>query len=184
MNNEPKMLSLRDSTPRFSLEDVVSGENYSLSSFKEKKELLVMFICRHCPYVKNIESGIVKLGNDYKDKDVAIVAISSNDPERVPEDAPKSLAEQAKEKGFSFPYLFDADQSVARAFTAQCTPEFFLFDEERKLVYRGQFDDSRPGNGKEVTGRDLRDAIDALISGGSIDQDQTPSTGCSIKWKQ
>ena len=181
---ESAMLPLGTKTPDFSLPDVVSGQTISLETFKDKRALLVMFICRHCPYVKHVQEELVRIGKDYQDKDVGIVAISSNDIETYPEDAPESLKEQAQQLGFSFPYLFDESQDVAKTYTATCTPDLFLFDKERKLVYRGQLDDSRPGNNIPVTGKDLRAAIYALLNDQEVDQNQKPSIGCSIKWKQ
>ncbi len=175
------MLALGTSLPQFSLTDVVSGNTVSSSDFSGKA-LLVMFICRHCPYVKHVQNELAKIGKDYAEK-IGIVAISSNDIESYPEDAPESLKQQAEELGFSFPYLYDESQEVAKSFSAACTPDLFLFDNERKLVYRGQLDDSRPENGIPVTGKDVRDAIDALLSGQSVNSDQKPSIGCGIKWK-
>lgn len=177
------MLSLGTKAADFSLTDVVSGKTVSLSNFESKKALLVMFICRHCPYVKHVQEELAKIGSDYQNKDIGIVAISSNDIEAYPEDAPESLKEQAQELGFSFPYLYDESQEVAKAYTAACTPDFFLFDKDRKLVYRGQLDDSRPNSNIPVTGKDLRAAIDATLSDQLPDSNQKPSIGCSIKWK-
>lgn len=177
------MLALGTRAPDFNLTDVVSGENISLSNFSDKKALLVMFICRHCPYVQHVKSEIARIGKDYKDKDIGVVAISSNDISAYPEDAPESLAEMAKEEEFNFPYLFDETQEVAKAYTAACTPDLFLFDRDRKLVYRGQLDDSRPGNNIPLTGKDLKSAIDAVLNDKPIDLNQKPSMGCSIKWK-
>ena len=177
------MLPLGTQAPDFSLPDVVSGKAISLQSVAKKKALLVMFICRHCPYVMHIQTGLAKLGKDYAGKDVSIVAISSNDATNYPDDAPASLAAQAREQGFVFPYCYDESQAVARAYRAACTPDIFLFDASRALVYRGQFDDSRPGNGKPVTGHDLRAALDAVLAGKSVPSDQIPSIGCNIKWK-
>ncbi len=177
------MLALGTQAPDINLKNVVTGKTLSLETFKDKKALLVMFICRHCPYVKHVQDQLAKLGNDYKDKDLGIVAISANDPEAYPEDAPESLAQQAQELGFVFPYCFDETQEVAAAYTAACTPDFFLFDRARKLVYRGQLDDSRPDGNIPVTGRDLRAAIDAVLSDKPVNADQKPSIGCSIKWK-
>ncbi len=171
------------SAPDFNLADVVSGKTISLESFSAKKAFLVMFICRHCPFVKHAQEEIAKIGRDYLNKDVGILAISSNDPVAYPEDAPESLKEMAKELGFTFPYCFDETQEVAKAYTAACTPDFFLFDKDRKLVYRGQLDDSRPGNSLPVTGKDLRVAMDTVLDDKSIDPNQKPSIGCSIKWK-
>lgn len=178
------MLSLGTETPDFSLFDVISTKTVSLADFAEKKVMLVMFICRHCPYVKHVQQELAKIGRDYKDRDLGIVAISSNDIDIYPEDAPGSLKEQAKDLGFTFPYLYDETQEVAKAYTAACTPDFFLFDSNRKLIYRGQLDDSRPGNDISVTGRDLRAAIDVALDGQMPDLNQKPSLGCSIKWKE
>ena len=176
------MLALGTSAPAFSLPDVISGETVSLDSFASKKALLVMFICRHCPYVKHVEQGLAQIGRDYADKDVGIVAISSNDVETYPEDAPDSLKEQAQSQGFSFAYLFDEDQEIAKAYTAACTPDFFLFDGARSLVYRGQMDGSRPKNEIPVTGGDIRAALDAVLADEPVGGDQIPSLGCNIKW--
>ncbi|MEN9207673.1 MAG: thioredoxin family protein [Gloeomargarita sp. GMQP_bins_120] len=177
------MLELGTPAPDFALPDVVTGQTISLSSFADKSALLVMFICRHCPYVKHIQHELAKLGQDYKDKDIGIVAISSNDAEKYPDDRPESLKEMAQELGFTFPLCYDETQEVAKAYRAACTPDFYLFDRERKLVYRGQFDDSRPGNDLPVTGKDLRAAIDAVLSGQPVSPDQKASLGCNIKWK-
>ena len=178
------MLPLGTPAPDFNLKDVISGQEISLDSFIDKKALLVMFICRHCPYVKHVQEELTKLNRDYTNKSIGIVAISANDPGAYPEDAPESLKEQAQELGFTFPYCFDETQSIAKAYTAACTPDFFLFDNERGLVYRGQFDDSRPGNNVPITGKDLREAIDALLNDSPVSSDQKPSMGCSIKWKE
>lgn len=180
---QSSMLPLGTSAPDFALTDVVSWRIYSLESFKTKKSLLVMFICRHCPYVKHVQKQLARIGKDYQNKDLAIVAISSNDPQAYPEDAPESLKEQARELNFTFPYLFDESQEVAKAYAAACTPDMFLFDAERKLVYRGQLDDSRPESSIPVTGKDLRAAIDAVLNNQAVNPDQKPSVGCSIKWK-
>ena len=177
------MVPLGSKAEDFSLPDVVSGKKVTLADFKNKKALLVMFICRHCPYVKNIQNEIAKIGRDYQHKDAGIVAISANDPALYPEDAPESLADMARELDFTFPYLFDETQITARKYKAVCTPDFFLFDKHQKLVYRGQIDDSRPGNGIPVTGRDLREAIEAVLNDRAVNPNQKPSVGCSIKWK-
>jgi peroxiredoxin len=179
------MVDLGTPAPDFHLPDVVTGKMISLDTFADKTGLLVMFICRHCPYVKHIQHELAKLGRDYQDKDLGIVAISSNDAEKYPEDSPESLKEMAKELGFTFPFCYDETQAVAKAYQAACTPDFYLFDRERKLVYRGQFDDSRPKSDPPipVTGKDLRAAIDALLSGQPISPDQRASIGCNIKWK-
>jgi peroxiredoxin len=177
------MLELGTQAPDFQLPDVVTGRAVSLSTFAERKALLVMFICRHCPYVKHVQEELARLGRDYRDKDVGIVAISSNDAAEHPDDAPESLKEMAEELGFVFPYCYDESQAVAKAYSAACTPDFFLFDAERRLVYRGQLDDSRPQSGKPVTGRDLRAALDSVLAGEPVNTDQVPSLGCNIKWK-
>jgi peroxiredoxin len=177
------MLPLGTPAPPFSLPDVISGKPISLDTFRNKKALLVMFICRHCPYVKHIQHEIARLGKDYADKSVGIVAITSNDPQQYPEDSPERSAAMAKELGFTFPFCYDETQEVAKAFRAACTPEFYIFDAARRLVYRGQFDDSRPTNNLPVTGKDVRAALDAVLSDTPVDQRQTPSIGCNIKWK-
>ncbi len=180
---ESTMKELGSALPDFSLPDVVTGQLVSPADYADRKALLVMFICRHCPYVKHIEQELARLGRDYENTPLGIIAISSNDAEAYPDDAPESLKEQARQLGFAFPYCYDESQEVARAFQAACTPDFFLYGAERRLVYRGQFDDSRPGNGKPVTGRDLRAAIDAALQGRMVSADQKPSAGCNIKWK-
>ena len=180
---ESKMLALGTAAPDFRLPDVVSGDTISLDTFAGKKALLVMFICRHCPFVVHVKNQLARLGKDYTGKSAGIVAISSNDAGSYPEDAPASLKEMALELGFRFPFCHDETQAVAKAYSAACTPDFFLFDEQRKLVYRGQLDGSRPGNSVPVTGSDLRAAIEAVLSGGTVNPNQTPSIGCNIKWK-
>jgi len=177
------MLPLGTAAPDFALPDVVTGETRRLSDFAKKKALAVLFICQHCPYVQHIKGELAKLGRDYAAKDIALVAISANDAENYPDDAPAALKEFARASQFQFPFLYDESQKVAQAYTAACTPDLFVFDQSRKLVYRGQLDDSRPGNGKPVTGRDLRAAIDAVLAGQPVSQDQRPATGCNIKWK-
>ncbi|HTL60335.1 MAG TPA: thioredoxin family protein [Nitrospira sp.] len=181
---ESAMLPLGTTAPAFILPDVMSGKMYSLDSFHGKNALLVMFICRHCPYVKHVEQEIAKIGKDYQGKQLGLVAISSNDPASYPDDAPDQLKEMAKRLDFRFPFCFDESQAVAKAYKAACTPDFYVFDAQQKLVYRGQLDDSRPGNNKPVTGRDLRAAIDAVLTGKPVDAQQKPSIGCSIKWKR
>lgn len=168
--------------PWFALPDT-NGLIVSLDDFTNAPGLLVGFICNHCPYVKHLNSGLADFTSFYMGKDLAVVCISSNDAEAYPEDGPDIMARESEEIGYPFPYLYDEDQSVAKAYTAACTPDFFLFNKEKKLVYRGQFDDSRPGNGLPVTGDDLRAAIDALLEGNPIPQNQVPSLGCNIKWK-
>ena len=180
---ESTMLPLGTSAPDFTLSNVVTHCDLSLKDATGSKGLLVMFLCRHCPFVKHLQSAIARLGHEYQEKGIGIVAISSNDIAAYPDDAPDSLAEQAREVGFTFPYLYDETQQVARAYNAVCTPDFFLFDSNHKLVYRGQFDTSRPGNDIPITGHDLRAALDALLANRPIDPDQRPSLGCNIKWK-
>ncbi len=177
------MLPLGTPAPPFSLPDVVSGNLYSLNSFAGKAALLVMFICRHCPYVEHVEQELAKLGKDYAGRGLGIIGISSNDPVGYPDDAPPRLKEMAERLGFTYPFCFDESQDVAKAYRAACTPDFYLFDQDRRLVYRGQLDDSRPGSNKPVTGRDLRAAIDATLAGKPVDSNQKASIGCSIKWK-
>ncbi len=177
------MLALETPSPDFNLPDVVSGRKITLASTAGPRGLLVMFISRHCPYVQHVKHELAKLGKDYEGKGVGMVAICSNDIVNYPADAPSRLKELAEEMGFVFPVCYDESQETAQAFTAACTPDFFLFDGRRKLVYRGQLDDSRPGNGKPVTGRDIRSALDALLSGRAISPEQRPSLGCNIKWK-
>ncbi len=181
---ESTMLALGTPAPDFHLPEIVSGKTVALSDLSGSKALLLMFICRHCPYVKHVQSELARLGKDYLGKSLRIAAISSNDAATYPDDAPDSLRAMAVENGFNFPFLYDESQQVARAYSAACTPDFFVFDEARKLAYRGQLDDSRPGNGKPVTGRDLRSAIDTLLNGGTVDPNQRPSVGCNIKWKK
>jgi peroxiredoxin len=176
------MLALGTKAPEFELPDVTDGRTVSLSDFESKRALLVMFICRHCPYVKHVREELARLGRDFAGSELGIVAISSNDVDEYPEDRPESLAEEAREAGYAFPYLFDETQEVAKAYTAACTPDFFLFDADRALVYRGQLDDSRPSNGLPVTGKDLRAAIAAVLSGRPVSENQRASIGCSIKW--
>ena len=178
------MLALGTNAPDFSLPDVISGKSISLLDFQKKKAFLVMFICRHCPYVEHVKEELVRIGRDYQNKDIGILAVSANDAENYPDDSPKNLKTMAKELKFAFPFCYDQTQEVAQAYAAACTPDFFLFDQKRKLVYRGQLDDSRPGNGKPVTGKDLRAAIDAVLVGRSVDPAQRPSLGCNIKWKE
>ena len=177
------MVALGTEAPAFQLPDVVTGETISLETFADEKLLLVIFICRHCPYVVHVKDGLAKLGIDYAGKDVGIVAISANDADNYPDDAPSSLKEMAQELGFEFPFCYDESQSTAQAYTATCTPDFFLFDAKRRLIYRGQLDDSRPGNGLPVTGTDLRAAIDAALADESPGSEQKASMGCNIKWK-
>ncbi|HEY1208219.1 MAG TPA: thioredoxin family protein [Terracidiphilus sp.] len=180
---ESTMLELGTTAPDFALTCVVTGKTVRRDDFRGQKALLVMFICAHCPYVKHIEKGLAALGKDYAGKPIGIVAISSNDVTTHPADSPAGLKQQALTLGFNFPYLYDETQAVARAYKATCTPDFFLFDGNLHLVYRGQFDASRPGNGIPVTGKDLRAAIDLVLAGKPAPTDQRPSIGCNIKWK-
>lgn len=176
------MLELGTRAPSFSLPDVVTGERTDLDGIAAAKGLLVIFVCRHCPYVQHVKEELARIGRDYAGKGLGVVAISSNDAASYPEDAPESLAEMARELGLTFPLCYDETQEVAKSYTAACTPDFFVFDADRRLVYRGQLDDSRPGNGIPVTGRDLRAALDALLAGRAVSPDQKPSIGCNIKW--
>jgi peroxiredoxin len=180
---ESTMLALGTNAPDFALPDAVTGKTVSRDEFRGKKALLVMFICTHCPYVKHVNEGLAALGKDYASKPIGIVAISSNDIETHPADSPAGLKRQAETFGFQFPYLYDESQDVAHAYKAACTPDFFLFDGDFKLLYRGQFDSSRPGNGVPVTGEDLREAMDLVLAGKPIPADQRASIGCNIKWK-
>lgn len=177
------MLPLGTIAPDFHLPDVVSGKTISLATFADKQALLVMFICRHCPFVKHIKAELAKLGKDYISHNLGIVGISANDATNYPDDAPAQLKAMAQELGKIFPICYDETQETAKAYTAACTPDFFLFDAQRQLVYRGQLDDSRPSNGKPVTGADLRAAIDAVLANQLINPQQQPSVGCNIKWK-
>ena len=177
------MAALEMQAPEFRLPDVVSGKMISPNSFGGKKGLLVMFICRHCPYVEHVKHELARLGKDYAKKDIGMVAISANDAKNYPDDAPDQLKAMAVELKFTFPFCYDETQSAAKAYRAACTPDFFFFNAKRALVYRGQLDDSRPGNGKPVTGRDLRSAIDAVLADRPVGSAQVPSMGCNIKWK-
>jgi peroxiredoxin len=177
------MLPLGTSAPDFSLPDTSTGETVSLADLAAKPVVLVMFISNHCPYVKHVASELARIGSEYGSRGVGIVAISSNDIENYPADAPVRMVEFAAANGFTFPYLFDESQEVALAYCAACTPDFFVFETERKLVYRGQLDGARPSNDVPVDGRDLRAALDAALEGGPIPEPQVPSLGCSIKWK-
>jgi peroxiredoxin len=168
--------------PSFELPDP-GGRTHSLAGFEGAPALLVAFICSHCPFVKHVRAGFAALASEYQKRGVAVVAIASNDAKAYPEDGPSGMAEEAKSAGYTFPYLFDETQEVARAYGAACTPDFFLFDGERRLFYRGQMDGSRPGNGVPVTGEDLRRALDAVLEGRPAPERQRPSLGCNIKWK-
>jgi len=176
------MLPLGTTAPDFKLPDT-NGKTVSRADFKDKSALLVLFICNHCPYVKHIRAGLAQLARDYLPRGVAIVGINANDVENYPEDSPARMKEEVKSAGYLFPYLYDESQAVAKAYHAACTPDIYLFDKNRKLVYRGQFDDSRPGTGVPVTGKDLRAALDAVLAGKPVSPNQKASMGCNIKWK-
>ncbi len=177
------MLSLGTKAPAFVLPDAVTEDMISLDIFADKKALLVMFICRHCPFVKHVQAELAQIGKDYADRSLGIVAISANDIENYPDDAPAKLKEMAAMLEFNFPLCYDATQEVAKTYTAACTPDFFVFDRDRTLVYRGQLDDSRPSSDVPVTGKDLRTALESVLSDRTPDPDQKPSIGCNIKWK-
>jgi len=176
------MLPLGTTALDFKLPDT-SGKIVSLADFEEKPALVVVFMCNHCPYVKHIRAGLAQLARDYAPPGAAIVGINANDAANYPEDSPAKMAQEVKSAGYIFPYLYDETQAVAKAYRAACTPDIYLFDKNRKLVYRGQFDDSRPGNGIPVTGKDLRAALDAVLAGKPVAADQKASIGCNIKWK-
>ena len=178
---QSRMLALGTAAPDFSLPDP-AGKLHGLDEFAGARALVVAFICNHCPYVKHMIDGLVQFARDYSAQGLAVVAISSNDASRYPDDSPENMAQLAAQKGFGFPYLYDASQAVAKAYEAVCTPDLYLFDQSRRLAYRGQFDGSRPGSKQPVTGADLRAAVDAVLAGREIKQ-QIPSVGCSIKWK-
>lgn len=178
------MLPLGTIAPNFELFDTIDNRILKLKDLRGNNGTMIMFICNHCPFVKHVNSGIVAMANDYQSKGIGFIAISSNDVENYPDDAPELMNINAKQEGFTFPYLYDETQEVAKAYDAACTPDFYLFDNELKLVYRGQMDDSRPGNGIPVTGSDLRNAMDKLLQGSSIGELQKPSIGCNIKWKK
>ena len=177
------MADLGMSAPDFALRDVVSGRTISLGTFQDKKALLVMFICHHCPFVKHVRSQLAQLGRDYATQSVGIVAISANDPAVSSDDSPEGLKRMAAEWGVQFPVCYDETQAVAKSYAAACTPDFYVFDQGRKLVYRGQLDGSRPGNAVPVTGADIRSAIKAVLSDSAVSPDQKPSLGCNIKWR-
>lgn len=177
------MLPLGTSAPDFKLPDP-SGKFASLADFKNSPALLVAFISNHCPFVKHIRKEFASFAKEYQGRDVSVVAIGSNDAANYPQDGPEKMAEEIKQIGYTFPYLYDETQDVAKAYQAACTPDFFLFDRDHRLVYRGQFDDSRPSNGRPVTGKDLRAALDAVLAGRPVSSEQKPSVGCNIKWKR
>jgi peroxiredoxin len=176
------MLPLGTKAPDFSLPDV-DGRTVSLSGLKDAPALLVIFMCNHCPFVKHVAQQLAQLARDYLPKGLAIVGINSNDPAEYPEDSPEQMAHEVVERGYTFPYLFDETQEVAKAYRAACTPDLYLFDKDRRLVYRGQLDSSRPGSSIPVTGEDLRRALDAVLAGKPVPKNQRPSIGCNIKWR-
>jgi len=176
------MLELGTKAPNFNLPDTVSGRTISLDTFADKKALLIMFICQHCPFVQHVQSELARIGKDYMAQGLGIIAISSNSVETHPDDAPEKLKAMAEAQGFNFPFCYDETQEVAKTYTAACTPDFFLFDSTRALVYRGQLDDSRPGNEQPVNGKDLRAAIEKVLADEPIGPEQKPSIGCNIKW--
>lgn len=177
------MIPLQTEAPLFSLPDVTSGQRLSLLELKGEHATVIAFICNHCPFVKHINHQLIELAKDYQNKGVSVIAISSNDAQQYPEDGPEAMKEVAIQLGYPFPYLYDETQEVAKAFSAACTPDFFVFNADLKLAYRGQLDDSRPGNDIPVTGIDMRNALDNLISGTPVSESQKPSIGCNIKWK-
>lgn len=177
------MLSLGTKAPSFALKDVITDQKTTLEDFQGNKAIVIMFICNHCPYVKHINEGLTKVAKNYQDKNVAFIAINSNDVNNYPDDSPENMKKTAKQNDYPFPYLFDETQEVAKAYQAACTPDFFVFDEDFRLAYRGQFDDSRPGNETPVTGESIRSALDNLLNDIPIDAIQKPSLGCNIKWK-
>lgn len=181
---ESKMLHLGTEAPDFTLIDTVSGKQKSLAELKSSVATVVMFICNHCPFVKHVQHELVKLANDYQAKGINFIAISSNDVEHYPDDAPAKMSQVAEQLHYPFPYLYDESQAVAKAYQAACTPDFYIFDKTLKLVYRGQLDDSRPGNNIPVTGKDIRAALDNILAGKPLSEEQKPSIGCNIKWKK
>lgn len=177
------MMPLGTPAPAFILPEPLTGETRELEEVKGERATVIMFICNHCPFVKHVDEQLVSLAKDYQEKGVGFVAISSNDVENYPDDSPEKMAETAKELGYPFPYLYDETQEVAKAYDAACTPDFYIFDKSLTCAYRGQLDDSRPGNDKPVTGKDMRAALDAILAGKPVDPNQQPSVGCNIKWK-
>jgi peroxiredoxin len=177
-----QMLGLGTEAPPFHLPSATGG-SVSIEDFRDAKAFLVMFICNHCPFVKHVRDELVRLANDYRPRGVAVVAINSNDWSTYPDDSPEMMEKEVQQYGYPFAYLYDETQEVAKAYQAACTPDFFLFDADRKLVYRGQLDDSRPGNQVPVSGKDLRAALEALLGGKAVSNQQRPSLGCNVKWR-
>jgi len=181
---ESNMMPLGTKAPYFNLPDKISGEMKSLMELKSDQATVIMFICNHCPFVKHVQKELVKLANDYIPKGISFVAINSNDVEAYPDDSPERMREVAKQRGYPFPYLYDESQDIGRAYGAACTPDFYIFDKDLKCVYRGQMDDSRPSNDIPVTGKDIRAALDAVLAGKPVNEEQKPGIGCNIKWKK
>jgi len=181
---ESNMMPLGTKAPYFNLPDKISGEMKSLMELKSDQATVIMFICNHCPFVKHVQKELVKLANDYIPKGISFVAINSNDVEAYPDDSPERMREVAKQLGYPFPYLYDESQDIGRAYGAACTPDFYIFDKDLKCVYRGQMDDSRPSNDIPVTGKDIRAALDAVLAGKPVNEEQKPGIGCNIKWKK
>ena len=177
------MLPLGTIAPDFQLFDTVSGKMLSLNELKSDKATVIAFICNHCPFVLHIRDKLIEVAKHYQSLGIQFIAISANDAETYPADSPENMSKEARENGFSFPYLYDEDQSVAKTYQAACTPDFYIFDDQLKCVYRGQFDDARPGNAVPVTGQDLCTALDNILAGKPISDEQKPSLGCNIKWK-
>ncbi|WP_235297801.1 thioredoxin family protein [Portibacter marinus] len=180
---ESTMLELGTKAPDFSLPDTISDETLTYNNIKGANGTVVMFICNHCPYVIHVNEQLVQLASDYKEKGIGFVAISSNDVDNYPQDGPELMKKHAQETGYNFPYLYDESQDVAKAYDAACTPDLYVFDEDDRLYYRGRIDDSRPNSGKEVTGKDIRQALDQMLEGEPAPDKQYPSGGCNIKWK-
>jgi len=178
------MMPLGTMAPDFNLTDTISGKKKSLHELKSEKATVITFICNHCPFVKHVQKGLVKLAKDYIPSGISFVAINSNDVKAYPDDSPERMKEVAKQLGYPFPYLYDESQDIARAYGAACTPDFYIFDKDLKCVYRGQMDDSRPSNNIPVTGKDIRAALDAILAGKPVSEEQKPSIGCNIKWKK
>ncbi len=178
------MIPLGTTAPSFTLPDTVSGKKLSLNELKSDKATVIMFICNHCPFVKHIQHGLVEIADDYQPKGIKFIAISANDVANYPEDGPAKMKQEAQTAGYTFPYLYDETQTVAKAYDAACTPDFFIFDHNLSLVYRGRFDDATPGRNVPVTGKDMRAALDNILAGAPVDPNQIPSQGCNIKWKE
>ena len=177
------MVALGTTATDFNLPDTVSGKNFSLENLKGRLATVIMFICNHCPFVKHVNPELVKLANDYKNRGIGFVAISANDVINHPDDSPALMAQVARQLKYPFPYLYDESQEVAKDYDAACTPDFFIYDKALRLVYRGQLDDSRPGNEIALTGKDIRNALDCIINDQPVPEEQRPSIGCNIKWK-